>query len=286
MPEVNGPAHRVALVTDSTSYLPYGAAESAGVVVVPVQVVVAGQVFDDGGEESVRRVAEALQAWQPVTTSRPSPERFAAAFSAAAAEGATAVVCATLSSDMSATYESALLAAREAPLPVLVVDSRTIGMALGFAVLEGARVAATGAPPEDVAAAVEKRAAASSMLFYVDTLEYLRRGGRIGAARAAVGQALQVKPILGLVDGHVVQLERVRTAGKAITRLAELAVERAGSGPVDIAVQHLDSAARADDLAGRLAALLPAATVVRSPVGAVVGAHVGPGMVAVVVSPR
>lgn len=286
MPDASPAAPRVAVVTDSTSYLPRGAAEAAGVRVVPVQVVVGGQAFDDGGEEGARRVAEALQAWQPVTTSRPSPERFAAAFAAAAADGATAVVCATLSADMSATYESALLAARDAPVPVTVVDSRTIAMGLGFAVLEGARVAESGAAAEEVAAAVEKRAAAASVLFYVDTLEYLRRGGRIGAARAAVGQALQVKPILGLVDGRVAQLERVRTAGKAIARLAELAVERAGSGPVDIAVQQLDSPARADDLAARLAGSLPAATVIRSPVGAVVGAHVGPGMVAVVVSPR
>jgi DegV family protein with EDD domain len=278
--------HRVAIVTDSTAYLPADLVTSHHITVVPVQVVVGGQPFDEGTEITPAEVAQALRSWSVVTTSRPSPERFAAAYAAAADAGATAVVSAHLSGDMSGTYDSAVLASREAPVPVVVVDTRRVAMAMGYAVLDGARSAEAGADAETVAAVVRERAAASSALFYVDTLDYLRRGGRIGAATALLGQALAVKPILELRDGTVAPLEKVRTASKALARLEELVVERADGRPCDIAVHHLDAAARAETLAGRLAARLVDSRVLVSEVGAVVGAHVGPGMVAVAVSPR
>ena len=276
----------VAVVTDSTCYLPRGWAADLGIAIVPVQVIVAGQSFDETEDAQAQRVADALRDWQPVTTSRPSPTRFLQAYEAAAEAGAESVVVATLSASMSATYESALLAAKEIDLPVRVIDSRSIAMGLGFAVVSGARAARAGADAEQVAALIEERALAASVYFYVDTLEYLRRGGRVSAARAAVGQALQVKPLLTVEDGHVVRLEQVRTAGKALGRLEELAVSAAGDAPVDVAVQHLASPERASALAARLRDRLPRADVVEGVVGGVVGAHVGPGMVAVVVAPR
>ncbi|MDA8435859.1 MAG: DegV family protein [Actinomycetales bacterium] len=278
--------HRVAIVTDSTAYLPPDLVASHRITVVPVQVVVGGQPFDEGTEISPAEVAAALRSWSVVTTSRPSPERFAAAYAGAADAGATAIVSAHLSGDMSGTYDSAVLAAREAPVPVVVVDTRRVAMAMGFAVLDGARAAEAGADAETVAAVIRERAAASSALFYVDTLDYLRRGGRIGAAQALLGQALAVKPILELVDGTVTPLEKVRTTSKALARLEELVVERAGGRPCDVAVHHLDAAARAETLAGHLVARLVDSRVLVGEVGAVVGAHVGPGMVAVAVSPR
>jgi DegV family protein with EDD domain len=278
--------HRVALVTDSTAYLPADLVASRHVIVVPVQVVVGGQPFDEGTEITPAEVAAALRSWSVVTTSRPSPERFAKAYVEAAEGGATAVVSAHLSGDMSGTYDSAVLAAREAAIPVVVVDTRRVAMAMGFAVLEGTRAAEAGADVEAVAQVVRDQAAASSALFYVDTLDYLRRGGRIGAATALVGQALAVKPILELVDGTVTPLEKVRTTSKALARLEELVLERAAGRPCDIAVHHLDSAARAEALAGHLVARMAGSRVLVSEVGAVVGAHVGPGMVAVAVSPR
>lgn len=278
--------HRVVVVTDSTAYLPADLVVSHGIRVVPVQVVVGGQPYDEGTEITPAEVARALRDWQVVTTSRPSPERFAEVYTEAAAAGATAVVSAHLSGDMSGTYDSAALAAREAPLPVVVVDTRRVAMAMGFAVLDGARAAATGLDAESVADRIRARAAASSALFYVDTLDFLRRGGRIGAAQALLGQALAVKPILELADGTVVPLEKVRTSARALARLEELAVERAQGRPCDVAVHHLDAAARAEALAGALVARLVDSRVLVSEVGAVVGAHVGPGMVAVAVSPR
>jgi len=278
--------HRVAIVTDSTAYLPADLVASHHIRVVPVQVVVSGQPYDEGTEISPAEVAEALRAWNVVTTSRPSPDRFAQAYADAADSGATAIVSAHLSGDMSGTYDSACLAARDSPIPVLVVDTRRVAMAMGFAVLDGARAAEAGADPEAVAQVIRDRAASSSALFYVDTLDYLRRGGRIGAAQALLGQALAVKPILELVDGHVAPLEKVRTTSKALARIEELVIQRAAGRPCDIAVHHLDAAARAETLAGHLVARLVDSRVIVAEVGAVVGAHVGPGMVAVGVSPR
>ncbi len=277
-------AGTIALVTDSTAYLPGDLLADLRVNVVPVHVIIGGSVYDEGVDVSPAQVARALQTWQPVSTSRPSPTRLLAAYRAAAEAGAAEVVSAHLSADMSGTYESALLAARDAPIPVHVVDSRSIAMGLGFAVLAGA--AAQGLDGAGVAELVADRARRARVLFYVDTLEFLRRGGRIGAAQKLLGQALLVKPLLQLVDGHVEPLEKVRTAARALARLEEIAVDSAGSAAVDIAVHHLAAADRADALAGRLTARLPDARLVRSEVGAVVGAHVGPGMVAVVIAPR
>lgn len=280
------PDSRVAVVTDSTCYLPPGWAAERGIVIVPVQVIVGGQPFDETEDAQAQRVVEALTQWEPVTTSRPSPLRFEQAYQVAIDGGATEIVVATLSAAMSATYESAVLAARESTVPIRIVDSRSIAMGLGFAVLSGADLAGAGADADAVAHAIEQRAAASSVFFYVDTLEYLRRGGRVSTARAAVGQALRVKPLLQLVDGHVTALEQVRTSGKALARLEDLAVAAAGDAAVDVAVQHLASSDRAAALAARLRDRLPSAEVIACPVGGVVGAHVGPGMVAVVIAPR
>jgi DegV family protein with EDD domain len=277
---------RVVVVTDSTSYLPRGWALAESIAVVPVQVIIAGHPYDETHDDQADVVSLALEQWQPVTTSRPSPERFLQAFAAAADSGATHVVAVTLSADMSATYESAVLAAKEAPLPVEVIDSRTIAMGLGFAAVAGARLAATGGSVLDVAEVIRRRSQSAQVTFYVDTMEYLRRGGRVSAARAAVGNALQVKPLLHIDDGRVAMLEKVRTASRALVRLADIAAECAGSQPVDIAVQHLAAGTRAAELAVGLRERLPLANVVECPVGGVVGAHVGPGMVAVVISVR
>jgi len=280
-------SERVAIVTDSTAYLPDEVVQQHGIRVVPLQVVIGGTSYDEGSGVSPATVAEALRAWTPVSTSRPGPFAFLTAYEQAAEEGYTAVVSLHLSADMSGTYESAVLGARDAPVPVRVVDSRSLGMGLGFAVVTATELAATGAGVDDVAAAAEKRAAAATTVFYVDTLEYLRRGGRIGAAAAFFGSALAVKPLLHLVNGHIEPLEKVRTAARAIARLEELSADHAGDGPVDVAVHHLANLERAEALADRLRGRLPGLGALHlSEVGAVVGAHVGPGMLAVVVSPR
>ncbi|MDQ1586074.1 MAG: fatty acid kinase fatty acid binding subunit [Actinomycetota bacterium] len=276
-----------AIITDSTAYLPRSLVADNDIRVVPLQVVIGGTAYDEGSEASAATVAQALRSWTPVSTSRPGPFAFLSAYEQAAEEGADGIVSIHLSADMSGTYESAVLAAKDAPVPVRVVDSRSLGMGLGYAVVTAAQLAASGAGVDDVATAAEKRAASSKTVFYVDTLEYLRRGGRIGAAAAFLGSALAVKPLLHLVDGHIEPLEKVRTAARAISRLEEVAVGHAGDAEVDVAVHHLVNRDRADSLAERLRERLPRLGRLEiSEVGAVVGVHVGPGMLAVVVAPR
>lgn len=278
--------HRVAVVTDSTAYLAPEVAAARSVSVVSLQVVIGGRAYDEGAGVGAGAVAEALKAYVPVSTSRPSPAAFLAAYEAAAAGGATCVLSLHLSAQMSGTHASATLAAAGASVPVRVVDSHSMAMGLGFAVLAAAEVAAGGGDLDACYDVAVRRARATSSFFYVDTLEHLRRGGRIGAAQALLGTALAVKPLLHLVDGRVQPLEKVRTASRAIARLEEVAVERARTGEVDVAVTHLASEVRAQALAERLRLRLPALRdLYVGEVGAVVGAHVGPGMLGVVVAP-
>jgi DegV family protein with EDD domain len=276
---------RVAVVTDSTAYLPDGVAERLSVRVVPLQVVLGGRSGAEGSEVTPAEVAAALAAWVPVSTSRPTPAEFAGVYRDALDRGASAVVSLHLSRELSGTWDSARLAAAEVDSGLIrVVDSRSAAMGLGFAVLAAAQAAAAGGTSEQVYAAAVSTAERTTTLFYVDTLEHLRRGGRIGAAQALLGTALSVKPILHVREGRIVPLEKVRTVSKGIARLEALAVAAAGDGPADVAVHHLAAAGRAGLLAERLRARLPEVRqFYASEVGAVVGAHVGPGVLGVVV---
>ncbi|WP_130799381.1 DegV family protein [Streptomyces otsuchiensis] len=277
----------VAVVTDSTAYLPQSVLEKYGVTSVPLTVVVDGTPLEDGTREAAESLVPALRRHAPVTTSRPSPETFLAAYRRAAERGASAVVSVHLSSEISGTHDAAVLAARRSPVPVRVVDSGTIGMALGFGVVSAAEVAASGGDLAESAEAAIIRTAATRAFFYVDTLDHLRRGGRINTAQALLGSALAVKPLLELRDGRIELREKVRTASRAIARLEELAVEHAGSGSVDVAVQHLAAGERADQLAERLAGRLSGLGELRvGEVGAVLGAHTGPGLLGAIVAPR
>ena len=208
----------VAIVTDSTAYLPVDLVASKGIRVVPLHVVIGGKQFSEGVDVTTAEVAAALRKFAPVSTSRPSPQQFLDAYEAAAASGADAVVSVHISADMSGTVESAMLAASQSPIPVEVVDSRSIGMAMGYAVLSAAEAARQGQDAKTVAAIACSRAEAATVIFYVDTLEHLRRGGRIGAASALLGSALAIKPLLELADGHIKPIEKVRTAARALSR--------------------------------------------------------------------
>ena len=280
----------VAIVTDSTASLPEDLVTSHGIAVVPLHVVLGGQEYSEGVDFTTSELAAALRKFTKVSTSRPSPQAFLDAYEAAAAGGADAVVSVHISSDMSGTVGSAMLAASQSPIPVEVVDSRSVGMAMGYAVLSAAVAAQRGQDAKTVAAIATARARASTVIFYVATLEHLRRGGRIGAASALLGSALAIKPLLALSDGHIDPIEKVRTAARALSRLEELALQAlgaAGETGVDIAVHHLDSQTRASDLVDRLLTRVPSSTtVLLVELGAVVGAHVGPGTIAVSVSPR
>ena len=282
---------RVVVVTDSTASLPAEVAQARGIRVVPLQVVVGAKVLDEGPDGATPDVvAEALRDFVPVSTSRPAPALFADLYRSLEADGVDEIVSVHLSGEMSGTFESAQLAALEVGLPVHVVDSGQVGIATGYAALTAVDVLEAGGTGEQAAEAALARGEASTSLFYVDTLEHLRRGGRIGAAAAIFGSALSVKPLLEIAEGKVAPRERVRTASRALARLADLAVEAAGDQPVDVCVSHLANADRAEELAAalteRLAAGLEGREVMCGELGAVLGAHVGPGMVAVCISPR
>ncbi|MEU5116963.1 DegV family protein [Streptomyces longwoodensis] len=280
-------SRHVAIVTDSTAYLPQRTMERHGITAVPLTVVLGDQAFEEGTEITTRSLAQALQKRRSVTTSRPSPQQFAETYREVAASGATGIVSLHLSAELSGTYDAAVVAAREAPVPVRVVDTGMVAMALGFCALAAAETAEAGGTVDEAVTTAEKRAAGTSAYFYVDTLEYLRRGGRIGTAQALLGSALAVKPLLQLENGRIDLLEKVRTASRAIARLEELVTDRAGSAPVDIAVHHLAAPDRASALAERLRTRVHGlADLHVSEIGAVIGAHTGPGLLGVVVSPR
>ena len=279
----------VVVVTDSTAMLPAELAVERGIVVVPLQVVVGGDAFDEDAATS-DMVATARRAPPPRSTTPPPPAARLEVYERAAREGASEVVSIHISGDMSGTFESAQLAARDASVPVTTVDSRQAGVATGFAVLSAVDVLDAGGTSGQAVEAARRRAAASSSLFYVDTLEHLRRGGRIGAATALFGGALAVKPLLQIRDGRVDRLEKVRTAARAIARIEELAVQAAGAHEIDLCVAHLANPDRAaqlvDHLGERLAGNLGGRDIWCGELGAVLGAHVGPGTLAVCVSPR
>src|SRR3954451_4410678 len=282
----------VALVTDSTALLPRALVEEREILVVPLQVVIGARSYHEGvdPEANPDTIAEALRRWTPVSTSRPTPAVFLETYEQARARGAEEVLSIHLSGEMSGTFDSAQLAARQASIPVRAIDTRQLGMGTGYAVLTAADVLDDGGSCAKAAGAALARADATTSLFYVDTLEHLRRGGRIGAAAALLGSALAVKPLLEIVDGRIGPREKVRTSGRALSRLEDLAVAAATDRQVDVSVAHLANRDRAEVLAEhlreRLAGQLAGREVSVGEVGAVIGAHVGPGMVGVVVAPR
>ncbi|GAA0271523.1 DegV family protein [Cryptosporangium japonicum] len=279
-------APHVAVVTDSTSDIPRDLVARYDLTVVPTFVTIGATTGREGVDISSADVAAALEQGRgPVTTSRATPHSLSAAYSAAFSRGYSSVVSIHLSAGLSGTYEAAVLAAATAPGPVTVVDSRSIAMGLGAAVLEAAGVAQAGGSASQVAAAAVAAVERSTVLFYVDTLEHLRRGGRISAAAALIGTTLSVKPILRVEDGQIVVAERVRTSARALAKLEALAVTAAGTDGADLVVQHLAAPERAEALRTRLFERVPRlGRVLVGEVGPTVGTHVGPGLVGVAVT--
>ena len=220
----------VAVVTDSTAYLPAELSGAHRLTVVPLTVVINGVEGLEGIEITPAEVARALGVRRiggqhlPARPRNNSSRRYRRLLDA----GADGIVSVHLSAKLSGTVDAALLAAAEVGPQVHVVDSGSTGMGLGFAALAAGAAATRGDNLAAVRQTAVDHAARVSTLFYVDTLEFLRRGGRIGAASALLGTALSVKPILHVVDGAIVVRDKVRTAGRALARLVDLAVEAAG----------------------------------------------------------
>lgn len=280
----------VAVVTDSTASLPAGLVEAAGIVVVPLDVIVDGVAHREGVDINPRQIVEALRSGGSVRTAHPNPETFSRAYARVAARGAHEIVSVHLSAELSGTVTSAALAAQSAGVPVHVVDSRTVGMGLGYAALAAARAARTDAAAEDgaaVARAAEAFAATTSVRFAVENLEYLRAGGRIGGLAATLGTVLGLRPVLAVRDGRLDVVEKVRTSARARERVVEHAVAEAERRDrCEMAVHHLGDPEMAHQVAERLIATCGHRLVAVhiAEISAVVGAHVGPGVLAVVVA--
>jgi len=279
-------AAAVAVVTDSTACLPPDLLASSGVRVVPLRVTAGGLVFDDGPAVLSGALEAELRRGARLSTASPAPAAFAAVYAAVAVAGAEAAVSVHLSAGLSGTVNSATLAAAQAPVPVRVIDSRSLGMGLGFAALAAAEAADAGGTLDDVAAAAAGRAARLRSFFVLDTLGQLSAGGRLDPGFPGAGSGLTVRPLLHLAEGKVAVLEKFRTTSAAVRRLEEAAAEAAAGQPVDLAVQYLGDRERAAALAGRLKRLIPHARHrYLAEAGPVILAHTGPGMLGVVVAP-
>lgn len=276
-----------AVVTDSTASLPPALVESTGIVVVPLHVVVDDVDHLEGVDLTTGGLVDALRAGARVTTSQPGPEVFARTYARLASRGVREIVSVHLSGELSGTVTSAQTAAQTAAVPVSVVDSRTVGMALGLGALAAVDVVRGGGTGTDAARAAAARAAGAEVLFAVDSLEHLRRGGRLGPVAAALGTVLGLRPVLGVREGRLELVEKVRTAGRARTRVGDRTVAEARRRRrCDVAVHHLGDPDAAHALAERLRADsgpgLRDVHVVE--LSAVLGAHTGPGVVATVVA--
>ena len=276
----------VAIITDSASDLSPTLAAELGIRLVPLLVRFGTREFRTGVDLSTADFWTRMLAPDAPfpTTAAPPPGAFAAAFSDAFAAGADSIVCVTIGSRLSATFASAEIGAKEHPgREIHVVDSMAISMGVGHLVMLGVEMASAGEAGAVIAAAIRARAADLDLYVAFDTLEYVRKGGRLSATRAAIGTLLSVKPIITVVDGLVETADRVRTRAKARERVTELLTAR----PVErIAILHTitdDIEAFRDSVVARLPGGVDPAYVSINLVGPSVGPHVGPGAVGGVV---
>ena len=271
---------KVAIVTDSTADLPSQLVKARGINIVPLTLNFEGRSLLDGVDirpsEFYRKLPNATT--HP-TTSQPAPGRFAETYAELLSDHSD-VVSIHISEKLSGTYASAVQGAEMTdPKRVVVIDSQLVSMSLGLLTLAAADVAARGADAKTVAEKVAAMRDDVQTYFSVATLEFLRRGGRIGRASALLGSVLQVKPVLCIRDGLVTPLERVRTFDRALNRIVELTREVDRGKGLCVIVGHADAEADAERVARELDPI--AETLMIQPLGPVVGAHAGPGVVGV-----
>src|SRR5215208_3132342 len=277
----------VAVVTDSTSYLPPELIERHGIQVVPLYVVFGGdrtvpevEITDYPAFFEELRSAESLP-----TTSQPSVGDFTSVFEPLLADGKE-VVSVHISGGLSGTPEAARQArdalARDGKggERVEVVDSTTAAGGLGFMVLAAVKAASGGASAREVAEHVAEARGHLKLWFVIDTLEFLRRGGRIGAASAWLGSTLRIKPILS-IESEMTPIERVRTSKRAFERMVDYARQRQDGGADAWVVQHIQAADQAAELAERCREIFGHDAVFTSEIGPVLAAHTGPGLLGV-----
>jgi DegV family protein with EDD domain len=273
----------VRIITDSACDIPPDLARTHGIEVVPLSIRFGDEEFTDRVDLTVDEFWSKVAASKVLPeTAAPAPGLFEAAFRRAAADGCTDVVCVSLSSKLSATIGSAQLAARnsEDAIAVTVVDSLSITMGQGTMALVAAKLAASGSDAATIASVVESMVPRTRVYGALDTLDNLKKGGRIGGAQALIGSLLSVKPILDISSGAVEQAGKQRTRTKSLQHLANLVAEaKTAAGTVEnVAVMH-GNAPDIDDLLEMIAKSFPKSEIIVGQIGAVIGTHGGPGVV-------
>ena len=272
---------KVAVVTDSTGYIPEGLIDQFRIPIAPLVVIWGDETLrDDIDIKPVEFYNRLKTAKVMPSTSQPPAVDFTKIYERLYGDGYE-ILTILISKALSGTIASAQQAKKELPEATIeIFDSKTTAMAMGFQVLAAARAAAEGASLAECLSAAEKTRANSGVFFAVDTLEFLHRGGRIGGASRYLGTALQLKPILTIEDGKIEALERVRTKKKAHTRLSDIVVERLqGKSNVRLATLHANAVEDANELLEKTAERLDVVERIYSEVSPVIGTHVGPGTV-------
>jgi DegV family protein with EDD domain len=277
---------KIHLVTDSTSYLPREVIEEYGIHVVPLRIHMDGASLREGLDISNAEFFHRLRTTRTLpTTSQPPAGEFAAIYQELASDGGS-IVSIHISGDLSGTVQAAETARRMLPeLDIHIVDSRITCLGLGFVVWEAARAVRAGESLPNVLARAREVIENITAYFMVDDLNYLHRGGRIGAAQAFVGSILAVKPILAMkkAEGVISVVDKVRTRKKALERLVELTSNAChGEKKVKASVLDADAKEVRQELIAGLQAALPQAEIIPSEFGPVIGTHVGPGAVGVI----
>jgi DegV family protein with EDD domain len=272
-------SYKIAVVTDSAAYIPEQALGGLSVSVIPLWLIWGDERFRDGVDIDPPTFYHRLRESKLLpTTSQPSIGEFKEFFRQVGA-GMDGIVGVFVTSKLSGTVASAQAAQAQLPeLNIRVVDSLSVSMAQGFATLAAARAAAAGRSLVEVVAAAEEMRDRLHLLFTVDTLEYLRQGGRIGGAKWLVGTALNIKPLLHMQDGTIMPLAQVRTKSKAIARMLNVAEERLGGKPMaEAAVIDVDNPEEGDAIAEKVKERFGLSTVYRTTVSPAIGTHAGPG---------
>ena len=272
---------KVAIITDSTAYLPDDYLREYNIHVLPLKVIWDEESFDDGVDMTPNEFYDRLEKSDVMpSTSQVTIGEFIQLFQKLHAEGSE-ILAILISSALSGTVASAMKAKEEVPeARIELVDSKATIGELALQVLVGARAAKSGASLDECKAAVEKARENSGVVFAVDTLEFLHRGGRIGGGKRLLGTVLAIKPILTLVDGKVDALDQARTRKKSMSKLVEIITERvAGKSNVRLAVSHAKSLDDGKTLLDAANSLQPIETLI-SDMSPVIGTHVGPGTLA------
>jgi DegV family protein with EDD domain len=274
---------KVAIVTDSTAYLPNDVLKKYSITVTPQILIWGDETFQDGVDIQPDEFYKKLETAKIMpTTSQVSIVTMKATFENLIDSGYD-VLGIFISAKLSGTMQSATQAKEMLPkaaAKIVVLDSNSTSMAMGFHVLTAARAAQSGANLAECQKLAEEARKHTGVYFVVDTLEFLHRGGRIGGAQAMLGSALNLKPLLELRDGRIESVEKVRTKGKAINRMIELVVEQvAGRNPVRLATLHANAEAEAKSALEAAAARLDVVEQVLASVSPVIGSHAGPGTI-------